>query len=1299
MYITEMNSPGPVYAPVCITAPTSTVQGFPPGCVTNQTNPPTVKTTDPYYNPGYSTFDYENPFMPGDTTYLDTPVIPLQAFAEAYNPPDCAYPDATPAIKMVTAPGDTLTLNTASGPAPTGTSLSGPWVSAGGTGHTLVITAVGDTILPNYAYSGPAASTAPFNQRTITRHFGFGTTAGTVTIGGVTAALTGTGWTDSTITVTVPTTVALCSATNPTYSVYTAAPANANNTARCGELVVTSASGRRSVDGVTVTIGGKKPTFIASEKVTPDTFGTAPVNSSGNSLQTAIDKATPGDLIIVGPGTYTELLQMWKPVRLQGVGAPATTVNANTQPAGKLDPWRRRLNCLFGLTLSGSQQGVAVGASSGAYDPTNQYSCTGPMAPGTGTGVAVPFQAAVDPIQLEPVIGWDSNLNANIAETLQEPTLMGAFEGAVITVLGKGLENFTFGEVGTTCDAEGNGGCVTLNNCPVGALVNGTANTFSCSTTTSGSGHQLGDCNTTSYFHTSNFQCNPSRIDGLTLTNSSQGGGAVFVHGWNHYLEISNNRITGNAGTLTGGITLGQAEVPDPTVGGAVCNTLTAPFAANGLTIGATDAAPLCIDTNVAMHNNSITFNSSYGDELNSNTPAAGGAVTVDAGSDNYSFTHNFVCGNLASADGGGMAHFGLTYLGDIEHNAFIFNQSTNPTLTTNGGGLIIEGNAPDGTLAENSNIDVDAGPSLSDGAGNGIVVNANLMMGNTAESGEGGGLRLQNVNGNDIFNNPTSISHWYNVQVTNNVIVDNVAGWEGGGVSIQDAVAVNFMNNTVAANDETSTAGVLFDTLGAQFANTPPPNCNPDTGAGCTAPVTTSVPQTAGLVTHPHSLLLGPAFTSPTVTCPNSFSTNAGGRLVNVAGSGAAVGTAGYATVAGATTCTKVSLPVVSNDVIFNNRPFNMTVAGSPAVVVLTPPLSQPATPAFAGGVVTGGMGACATGAHFWDIGVYGDTTISGGNPGGYKLNPTYSVLTSLTGPAGGYGAATSHNSAGPTGGTGLFASMYCNGSRVPPEIAPTICTANPSAPPGTGPANAPGCTYSGAVGITTPPGVPDNNPFYQNFSLVPAATVDEGNNWVNMFYGPLTTVNATIPRSATVGSATNPSPLIYGNPLGNYAPGSATSQMVGLIPSGTTTTANASFTGHIGTLVSTNVLTVTAVASGPIEVGMAITGTGVTAGTTITAQLSGTTGGIGTYRISSFEREAISEAMTGSLTTTVGGVAHTLTDFYGQTKPAGNTDSGAIEHGDTLVGSGGGVGTGNGPLPAVVSPAALNFPPTPIP
>ena len=69
--------------------------------------------TDPAYNPGYSNFCYEIPFMPGATAYLDTPVIPTMAFAAGYNLPDCDYPDTTPAIREVD--GDSV----------------GPWVGVG----------------------------------------------------------------------------------------------------------------------------------------------------------------------------------------------------------------------------------------------------------------------------------------------------------------------------------------------------------------------------------------------------------------------------------------------------------------------------------------------------------------------------------------------------------------------------------------------------------------------------------------------------------------------------------------------------------------------------------------------------------------------------------------------------------------------------------------------------------------------------------------------------------------------------------------------------------------------------------------------------------------------------------------------------------------------------------------------------------------------------------------------------------------------------------------------------------------
>src|SRR5262249_27032177 len=109
------------------------------------------------------------------------------------------------------------------------------------------------------------------------------------------------------------------------------APAG-TTTAYCGELLITTANGQSSIDTVTVTIGGKAPIPVAA----------------GTKIQDAIDAAQPGDMLMIAPGTYSEMLVMWKPVRLQGVGAASSIIDANPHPAGKLDPWRQQVVCLFG---------------------------------------------------------------------------------------------------------------------------------------------------------------------------------------------------------------------------------------------------------------------------------------------------------------------------------------------------------------------------------------------------------------------------------------------------------------------------------------------------------------------------------------------------------------------------------------------------------------------------------------------------------------------------------------------------------------------------------------------------------------------------------------------------------------------------------------------------------------------------------------------------------------------------------------------------------------------------------------
>ena len=158
----EVNPPNPTgYAPTMM--------------VTCMNDPGTGATPDPLFNPAYSQFCYEIPFMPGQTQYMDTPVVPTSAFAgAAYNNPDCAYPDATPAIKSVLNTSAETKTGTGGG---TLSALQGPWVSAAG--HNITITALGDLPVNNNAYSGPSATAAPFNQKTVTRHYGFGSTQGT----------------------------------------------------------------------------------------------------------------------------------------------------------------------------------------------------------------------------------------------------------------------------------------------------------------------------------------------------------------------------------------------------------------------------------------------------------------------------------------------------------------------------------------------------------------------------------------------------------------------------------------------------------------------------------------------------------------------------------------------------------------------------------------------------------------------------------------------------------------------------------------------------------------------------------------------------------------------------------------------------------------------------------------------------------------------------------------------------------------------------------------------------------------
>jgi hypothetical protein len=977
--------------------------------------------TDPLFAQGYSQFCYELPFMPGTTQYLDTPVVPTSAFAGAgYNNVDCAEPDATPAISEVD--GDQI----------------GPWVSAAG--KRLTITALGDQMVPNNAYSGPSATASPFNQKTVKRHYGFGAAqgSGSVTIGGVAAAVTG--WSDTTITVTVPGGVPACAIQQQ--AMY------GGSAAQCGQLVITTGTGQQSIETVTVTIGGKAPTHVAAAA----------------SIQAAIDAAAPGDLIMIDPtapaaggkpastAQHNELLLMWKPVRLQGVGASSSIINANTHPAGKLDPWRSEVDCLFGMAPSGTPVGYSAscGSSLKYFNPTAN-------------------NPQVDRLTLEAVVGWTASFSGNLAELLQEPTLMGALEGAAITVVAKGM---AFGS--NPWDPTLEGGFPT--DTVLFTAANATTRQY-CSGK-----------------YPSNFYCNPSSIDGLGITNSSQGGGGVFVHAWAHYLQIANNRIYNNSGTLSGGINLGMGELPPAMIQGSTTNA--PPGSCESSAVNGAQL-PYCHNVHVNVHNNYIALNSSTGDELFSATPAGAGGVSICTGADYYQFNYNWVCGNLSNGDGGGLGHLGFSKNGDIEHNTILFNQSTNPTIPTNGGGVVVMG-TPDVEPLCGATTDVDCLPALgtvgpSDGIGPGLVINANLIMGNAAESGSGGGIAFQHVNGSDVVAFPTRPSQWHNVTVTNNIIANNVAGWDGAGVSMLDSLNLNFVNNTVMSNVTTASAGVLTNTLGAPIASTvncPPGHIRPD--GSCDIAIVTSTPQPSGLVSINNSATLVSNLPAA-ITCPSNHYAAAGG-----ANNG---------------TCRSFSYPLLANNLFWQNSATYVGVGALSAqfqqnVVTLynaftgTPVANQAAT------------GSCVAGTGYWDIGVRGDTA-PGTHASGITLNPVYSVLTDVAD----YSSAAAHNQ----GTNPAVVRQYCNGSRQPPEA----CAAG-----------AKGC------GWAVPPGIADATVPNPIFNLTPVATVDEGNNWINMRWGPLSMTNPSVAGGANGNFG-------GGAPLGNYAP-AAGSPVIDAIPVG---------------------------------------------------------------------------------------------------------------------------------------------------
>jgi hypothetical protein len=453
---------------------------------------------------------------------------------------------------------------------------------------------------------------------------------------------------------------------------------------------------------------------------------------------------------------------------------------------------------------------------------------------------------------------------------------------------------------------------------------------------------------------------NPARIDGFTVTGAD-GGGGILVSGYGRNVQIANNRVVGNSGTYAGGIRVGHVDLLDET------NT------AYG---GYTDS----VDPNVNIHHNWVVQNG--GTEA-----GVGGGISLGNGASNYQVVNNHVCGNFTLGHGGGVGQLGLADGGMIANNRILFNQVFNQSANSTGGGVYIGGAAP-----------VDAG-ALSAGTGS-VSVQQNLIQGNNAGSGVGGGVRLAQVNGLDVSRAPNNENSWNTVTMVNNIIVDNVSGFAGGGVAIVDALKVNASNNTIAYNDTTATSQEAFAHPG-----------DPQ-----------SSPQPAGLVSQGTSAGLVAALPS--------------GRRNQYL----------------------FSKPVLANGIFWRNRAGCWAITGSGAGEF--------------GLFDAAANGGCNTASPMGSNPVYVDLAVIGSaNQGSFggkyvesgkdRMSPDHSILTALLGTG-------AYDNNGNLAVDPLFVASYPNGDRKPTPFIPGFST-----------------------------------------TIDTAATSDEGGNYIDVRYGPLTQWN----------------------------------------------------------------------------------------------------------------------------------------------------------------------------------------------
>jgi Polysaccharide lyase family 4, domain II len=244
------------------------------------------------YNPNLLTANTPFDVWPGQTTQLDTPIDPISgtacedpAGAGAGGEADATDP-ARPDLLQVFSPA-ARTLNAGAPPV----------IAANATGNNRRVGIYSDFI-------GARGGTGTTAGRVVLTDVRTGVVQ-TLSGGNIVSWTPGSASTPDTIVINVPTLGSTVSG-----SAFLPGPKQLS-------IVTSNANGGvSSVNGITIHVLGTNGGVTYNPP-----FATVPApTTGGHQLQTAINNAAAGTILVLSPGTYNENVLLWKPMKLQGLG-------------------------------------------------------------------------------------------------------------------------------------------------------------------------------------------------------------------------------------------------------------------------------------------------------------------------------------------------------------------------------------------------------------------------------------------------------------------------------------------------------------------------------------------------------------------------------------------------------------------------------------------------------------------------------------------------------------------------------------------------------------------------------------------------------------------------------------------------------------------------------------------------------------------------------------------------------------------------------------------------------------------